>query len=117
MSPSETEVLRILWQLGMGTVRDFCNRLPSRRQIAYATVHTFLRRLDAKGYITHKTKGKAHVFIPAVRREDVIKRAVRDFVDRLFGGDPVLLMLHLADRTKFQEEDIRRLKGSICGNA
>ena len=113
LSPAETEILRLLWQLQTGTVQDVCDKLPRGRRIAYATVQTLLRRLEAKGYLTHEAKGKAHVFQPAVKREDVIKRTVGDFVQRLFGGDPVPLMLHLAGRSKLDADEIKRLKELI----
>ena len=110
LSPSETEILRLLWGLRAGTVQNVCERLPAGRHIAYATVQTLLRRLEAKGYVTHETKGKAHVFRPAARREEVIKRTVGDFVERLFGGDPVPLMLHLANHSRLDADDVERLK-------
>ena len=113
LSPAETEILRLIWQLGMGTVQQVCNKLPPNRQIVYATVQTLLRRLEKKGYVTHEVKGKAQVFSPAANREDVIRRTVGDFVDRLFGGDPVPLMLHLANRSKLDADDVKRLKRLI----
>ena len=116
VSPAETEILRLVWRLGSATVQDVCDVLPKERSIAYATVQTLLRRLEKKGYISHEVHGKAHLFHPAVDREDVIGRTVRDFVDRLFGGDPVPLMMHLADHSKLTGEDINRLKKRIDRN-
>ena len=116
LSPAETEVLRIVWHLGRATVQQALDHLPPDRRIAYATVQTLLRRLEKKGYVTHQVEGKAHVFEPAVRREDVIRRTVGDFVDRLFGGDPVPLLLHLADRTDLSAEDVERLRRILTGD-
>ena len=116
LSPAETEVLRIVWQLGRATVQQALDHLPPDRRIAYATVQTLLRRLEKKGYVAHQAEGKAHVFEPAVRREDVIRRTVGDFVDRLFGGDPVPLLLHLADRTDLSAEDVERLRRILTGD-
>ena len=113
LSPSETEILRLLWQLGTGTVQQVADKLPTGRRIAYATVQTLLRRLERKGYVTHDPTGKAHVFSPAVKREQVIKRTVGDFVERLFGGDPLPLMLHLANHSELDADDIERLKKLI----
>jgi predicted transcriptional regulator len=110
LSPAETEILRLVWRLGSATVQDVCIALPKERSVTYATVQTLLRRLEKKGYIRHAVKGKAHLFCPAAKREDVIKRTVSDFVDRLFGGDPLPLLIHLADHSKLKGEDIRRLK-------
>jgi len=110
ISPAETEILRIVWQLGKATVQNVCNKLPAKRKITYATVQTLLRRLEKKGYLKHYTEGKAHVFFAAVKSEDVIKRSVSDFLDRLFGGDPAPLMQYLAEHGKIGADDIESLK-------
>ncbi len=110
LSPSETEILRLVWQLDSATVQEVCDSLPARRKIAYATVQTLLRRLEKKSYLKHTIRGKAHVFFPTVKREAVIKRSVGDFLDRLFGGDPIPLMQYLAEHGKIDTEDIERLK-------
>jgi BlaI family penicillinase repressor len=110
LSPSETEILRLVWQLGKATVQDVCDKLPARRKIAYATVQTLLRRLEKKGYLRHHIRGKAHVFFAAVKSENVIKRSVNDFLDRLFGGDPIPLMQYLAEHGKIDADDIEKLK-------
>ena len=110
LSPSETEILRLVWQLDKATVQEVCDKLPARRKIAYATVQTLLRRLEKKGYLKHRSRGKAHVFFPAVKREAVIKRSVGDFLQRLFGGDPIPLMQYLAEHGKIDAQDIERLK-------
>jgi len=110
LSPSETEILRLVWQLGKATVQEVCNKLPARRKIAYATVQTLLRRLEKKGYLKHSNSGKAHVFSAAVKREHVVKRTVGDFLDRLFGGDPIPLMQYLAEHGKISIDDIEKLK-------
>ncbi len=110
LSPSETEILRLVWQLDKATVQDVCNKLPAKRKIAYATVQTLLRRLEKKGYLKHHIRGKAHVFFAAVKREHVIKRSVGDFLDRLFGGDPIPLMQYLAEHGKIDADDIEKLK-------
>jgi len=113
MSPAETEILRLVWQHGEATVQQVCDQLPPKRNIAYKTVQTLLRRLEDKGYIRHKMKGKAYVFFPAIKREDVVKRTVVDFLDRLFGGDPRPLMQFLAEDGKIDAEDIERLRKLI----
>jgi len=110
LSPSETEILRLVWQLDKATVQDVCDKLPAKRKIAYATVQTLLRRLEKKGYLKHHIRGKAHVFFAAVKSENVIKRSVNDFLDRLFGGDPIPLMQYLAKHGKIDAGDIEKLK-------
>ncbi len=113
MSPAETQVLRLVWQVGKATVQQIHEALPENRKVAYKTVLTLLRRLEAKGYLTHKTEGKAHMFCPAVKREAVVKRTVLEFLDRLFGGDPRPLMHFLAREGRIDAKDIEELRRLI----
>ena len=113
MSPAETEILRLVWQLEEATVQGICDALPAKRKIAYKTVQTLLRRLEEKGYLKHRTDGKAHVFSPAIKREQVVKRTVLDFLDRLFGGDPRPLMQFLAEDGHVDAEDLEALRKLI----
>ena len=116
LSPAETEILRLVWKLKKATVQQVYDKLPGKRKITYATVQTMLRRLEKKGYIKHHVQGKAHVFFAVVKSEEVIKRSVGDFLDRLFGGDPVPLMQYLAEHGKIDSDDIARLKKLIDKN-
>ena len=113
MSPAETEILRLVWQLNEATVQQIFDRLPPGRNISYNTVQTLLCRLEQKGYLNRRLEGKAHVFFPVVKREDVIKRTIREFLDRLLGGDPRPLVQFLVEDGRIDEEDIKRLRKLI----
>lgn len=113
LSSAETEILRLVWEREPATVQDIQDALPKERSIGYATVQTLLRRLERKGYCTHVVQGKAHLFSSAVQREQVVKRTVGDFVERLFGGDPLPLLLHLADHSKLKGSDLGELRKLI----
>ena len=113
MSPTETEILRLVWQLKEATVQEIRDQLPADRALAYNTVQTLLWRLEQKGYLRHRDKGRAHVFSPRAEQEEVIKTTVRDFLGRLFGGDPKPLVQFLAEDGKIDEEDIKRLRQLI----
>jgi len=102
--------------MGRGTVQNVCDSLPAGRTITYATVQTLLRRLEKKGYVKHGTVGKAHVFSPAVKPDDVISKAVGAFLDKLFGGDPVPLMQYLARHDKITAADVEELKQLTAKN-
>ena len=110
MSPAETEVLRLVWESQKATVQQVYDALPANRKVTYVTVATLLRRLEEKGYLKHRVRGKAFVYTPAVRKEEVINRTIGDLVQRLFGGNPVPLMQHLALHSEVSDEDIEKLR-------
>lgn len=113
MSPTETEILRLVWELKEATVHQICDKLPSGRRLAYNTVQTLLFRLEQKGYLKHHIQGRAHVYTPSVKRKEVIRTTVGDFLGRLFGGDPKPLVQFLAEDGKIDEEDIKKLRELI----
>lgn len=109
ISDAEMEILSIIWNLEAATVQAVCKQLPPHRNITYATVQTLLRRLEKKGYVTHAVQGKAHLFQAVVQRQAVVHKSVGDFVEKLFGGDPVPLMLHLAKHGNLKQKDLDQL--------
>lgn len=113
MSPTETEILRLVWELSEATVQQIRDQLPSDRNLAYNTIQTLLCRLEQKGYLKHRVRGRAHVYAPSVKPKEVIKTTVGDFLGRLFGGDPKPLVQFLAEDGKIDEEDINRLRELI----
>ena len=114
LSPAETEILRLVWEMGRATVKNVCGKLPKGRRIAYATVQTLLRRLEKKGYVKHQTEGKAHVFSPAVEQDKVISTAVGSFLDKLFAGDAMPLVQYLAEHGKISADDIEKMQKMLA---
>ncbi len=113
ISPAEMEVLRLLWRLKQATVNEVHAQLPADRDVAGCTVQTLLRRLESKGYVSHHKQGKAFVFTPEIQQDEVIKASVGDFVERLFGGDPIPLIQYLAEQESTSEADIERLRDIV----
>lgn len=85
--PLELECLRVLWQIGEGTVHDVREVLAERRNLAYTTVMTLLDRLARKGTVSRVKSGRSFLYAPAVEREALRQAAVRELVDLYFDGD------------------------------
>jgi predicted transcriptional regulator len=105
----ELDVMGVLWQLGSGTVAEVRAKLPA--DLAYTTVLTILRNLEEKGFVTHKTEGRAHRYLPRVARQKARENAVARLIDKLFHGSPDLLIAQLVEqRQKLTADDLRRLR-------
>ena len=86
-SKAELEIARVVWDLGTPTVRQVLEALPSDRRLDYKTVQTYLRRLEAKGYLESHRDGRAAARLrPRVRPAQVIRETLEDLLNRLFGG-------------------------------
>jgi BlaI family penicillinase repressor len=108
----ELDVMGVLWDLGSGTVAEVRDKLAD--PLAYTTVLTVLRNLEAKGLVTHEAEGKAHRYIPRVARQTARRSALTRLVDRLFHGSPEQLVAQLVDDDRLTVEDLRRIRSRIA---
>ena len=93
---SELDVLKVLWDRGQATVRQALETLRAAgRQWSYATVATLLDRLESKGLVTSDRSDLAFVYRPAISSQEVRQRRLSNLVDKLYQGEPGLLVLHL----------------------
>jgi predicted transcriptional regulator len=93
---SELDVLKVLWDRGQATVREVLETLRAAgRQWSYATVATLLDRLETKGVVTSDRSELAFVYKPVVSNLEVRQKRVNSLVDKLYQGEPGLLVLHL----------------------
>ena len=104
------EVARVVWQLGQATVRQAHEAIPTTRKMDFATVQTYLRRLEAKGYVGSSLAGHARVYAPKVLATTVIRETVEDLIDRLFGGETLPLMQHLIEDRAMGADEISQLR-------
>ncbi len=112
-SKAELEIARLVWDLGEATVRQVLESLPADRQLDYKTVQTYLRRLEAKGYLESRRDGKTSVYKALVRPGQVIRETVSDLLGRLFGGSALPLVEHLITDHRLTPEEIQRLRHLI----
>ena len=108
----ELDVMGVLWDLGSGTVAEVRERLPA--DLAYTTVLTILRNLEAKEFVTHVAEGKAHRYVPRVARQTARKNALTRMLDKLFHGSPEQLVAQLVEDESLSPEDLRRLRALLA---
>jgi predicted transcriptional regulator len=105
--------MKIVWQLGRATVRDVYEALRARRQIAYTTVMTMMKIMEAKGYLKKRVDGRAFVYRATRPQKQMIRRLVRDFVNRVFNGSAEPLLAHLVEDRHVSEKDLARIARMI----
>ncbi len=97
LSKGEMEVVRILWEKAPASVRQIHEALPADRQMDFATVQTYLRRLESKGYAKSTLDGRIRIYSARTKALTVIRETVDDLVNRLFAGETMPLMRHLIE--------------------
>jgi BlaI family transcriptional regulator, penicillinase repressor len=108
LTPLETEIMNVLWDISPATVQTVQQRLP--RELAYTTVQTMLNVLVRKKKARRTLKDRAYYYRPAVKRAQVAGSAVKDLIDRLFGGSAESLVMSLVESRQLTPEKLERLR-------
>ena len=109
----ELQLMETLWELGLASVRELQEALPTNRRPAYTTVQTMVYRLEEKGALKRVKKiGNAHIFEPVITRQGTHRRLVEELLE-LFGGSAQPLMAHLVESGKLTLEDVRELEATL----
>jgi predicted transcriptional regulator len=107
MTPLELEIMQVLWETGPATVQTVQREL--KRELAYTTVQTMLTVLHRKNKVKRTLKDKAYVYKPAVSRTKFTGHAVREFIDRMFGGSAEGLVMNLLQEKHLTPEKLAEL--------
>jgi predicted transcriptional regulator len=110
----EADVMKVLWEHGPSVVTEVRSRLSDK--LAYTTVLTVLRTLEAKGYVGHDEEGRVHRYFAAVQQQAAQKSALRHLTSKLFKGSTELLFAHLVSDRKLTPEQIRRIRKLLDEN-
>lgn len=113
-TPTEVEILGILWQHGPSTVREVHERLGPERSVGYTGVLKLLQNMFAKGLVRRDPSGHAHVY--EAREPARMKRQLlSELMQRAFGGSASQLVQHLLDddiASPAEIEEMRRMLAS-----
>lgn len=106
-TPRELDIMNVLWTRGPSTVAEVQAALED--ELAYNTVLTMLRILEAKGHVSRSPEGRAHRYSPEVERDEAGESALERVTQRLFGGSPEKLLVHLVD-SELDPDELRRMR-------
>jgi predicted transcriptional regulator len=112
LADREAEIMEALWDLGTATVAEVRGHL--QVDLAYTTVLTILRNLEAKSFVRHDEEGRAHRYSAAIAREEAQRSAVRDLATKLFKGSSALLLTQLVADDALSDEDIQRIRRMLA---
>ena len=103
----ELQIMQVIWREGASTVSAVQEGL--EQQLAYTTVQTMLNILERKGKLKRKLRGLAFEYRATVSEDKATGHAVRDLVDRMFGGSSEELGMSLIKSRQIDAKKIAEL--------
>jgi BlaI family transcriptional regulator, penicillinase repressor len=111
-TPSELEILQILWSRGASTVREIHEILSKDKNVGYTSALKLLQIMTTKGIVQRTEDQRAHVYTATLPAEKTKQLFAADVLQRVFRGSTSQLMQHaLSGRRSSKKEldEIRRM--------
>jgi predicted transcriptional regulator len=109
-SPTELDILRILWELGPSTVRQVFERLSESRPIGYTGVLKTMQIMTVKGSVRRDESERAHVYEAVQPAAKTKRQLVGDLLDRAFAGSASQLVMHALSGRKTSKEELDEIR-------
>lgn len=106
----EIEILKVLWELGQGSVRDVHAKLLDESGLHFNTIQTQLRIMDDKKLVSHRLEGRTFIYEPLCTREQISSR----FLHKVFDGALDQLVLSMLSAEKLDAAELNELEQLIA---
>ena len=110
LSDLQLAIMRVLWDRSEATAADVHAELQTDRELAPTTVATLLSRLEKRGLVSHRARGRQYIYRPTVSENEVRRTMLRRLTDFFFGGNRAALVSHLVRTDDVQSEDLQAIR-------
>jgi predicted transcriptional regulator len=108
------QTLKVLWEHGPLTVREFLEHLPEGTP--YTTALALLQNMEKAKLVTADKDGPAHRYRPVPSAKQATGDLLRDFARRFFGGSARQLAAGLVDAGELTPRDLDELEAKLKTN-
>ena len=106
--------MQVLWQRGEATVGDVFEAIRKERDLAYTTIATMLRKMEARGLVTHRAEGRTFIYHAALEEQAVTSNMSGHLLDRFFEGSLADLVSHLLDTREVSRAELAKIEKLIA---
>lgn len=109
----ELAILRILWDLREATVRQVYEEARKDHPIVQNTVQAFLRTMEKKGLVSHRTEGRAFIYRPVLPKDKAGRRLLSGLLDQVFDGAVDQLVQSALSLRRPSSSELERLRALV----
>lgn len=110
---SELEILQVLWERGLASVREVHEELSKTKDAGYTTTLKLMQIMHEKGLVKRDDSVKTHIYQPAVSREKTQKHLLGKMINTLFGGSTTQLVMQALGNHKASPEELEEIQKMI----
>ncbi len=113
MTELQQAILDQLWSRGPATADQIREALLPTHRLKDSSVRTLLRRLEMRGYMSHRLEGKTFVYEGTIAPKQVAAHSVRQMIDRFWSGSAEQFLTGMVDEKILTPGEIARLAKTI----
>ena len=106
-------ILDVIWAKGPSTSEDVREAIRAAHPLKDSSIRTLLRRLEARGYLTHQVVGNTFVYRAAAPSSSVAARAVKNIIERFWAGSVEQFLVGMVDEKVISPREIDRLAKKV----
>lgn len=104
----EWRLMHAIWSLGEPTlgqiIKDVADIGWSKQSLI-----SFLKRMEAKGVVRRDASQRPSKYRALVKRDEAIRQETDAVINKVYGGDPLLMVTSAVNSGKMNEDDIKHL--------
>ncbi len=112
---SELEILQVLWEKGLATVREVHEELSKTKEAGYTTTLKLMQIMHEKRLVKRDESFRTHVYQPAVNKEKTQKHILGKMIDSLFGGSSSQLVIQALGNSRYKAspEELKKIQALL----
>jgi BlaI family penicillinase repressor len=114
LTPLEQFIMEYVWAHPACTAETCREGVAKQRALKDSTIRTILRKLEEKGYASHKVEGRTFVYSAANTRRNVAVHAAQQLIERFCDGSVEELLVGMVDNQLLQPKQLRQLAEKIA---
>jgi BlaI family penicillinase repressor len=107
---SELEILQVLWEKGLASVREVHEELSKSKDVGYTTTLKLMQIMHEKTLVKRDDSFKTHIYQAAVSKEKTQKHLLGKFINTLFGGSSTELVIQALGSHKASPEELEEIQ-------
>jgi predicted transcriptional regulator len=106
-------ILNFIWSEGSATAEQVRDALRVSHPLKDSSVRTLLRRLEARGYLSHQVVGNTFVYRANIAATGVAARTVRHLTERFWAGSVEQFLVGMVDEKVISRGEIERVARKV----
>jgi BlaI family transcriptional regulator, penicillinase repressor len=108
-------VLDFIWSKRCAGAEEVRENLLPKHRLKDSSVRTILRRLEARGYLTHRLEGKTFIYEARTSASSTAVRTVMHLIERFWAGSAEQFVAGMVDAKVLSPAALQRLAKKVKG--